>query len=88
MIQILTKTKTNVLMFPSGKEKKNLIDRVKYLSIQRVDWAYLLSWEDDSVFTQNSSELMDEIFLKAAPIANREKKKTEKVIIRKPTSWM
>lgn len=78
MIQKLTKTKTSVLMFPTG-------NRVKYLSIRRVDCAYLLSWEDDSVFTQHSSELVDEIFLKAAPIANREKK-TEIAIITKPTS--
>lgn len=49
-----------------------IIQRMKYLSAQMKHTAYLLSRENDPVFAQHGSELMNEVFLETAPNTERD----------------
>lgn len=63
--------KVNFIML-CQKRTGVIILRMKYLSVQIKHTAYLLSRENDPVFAQHGSELVNKVFLETAPNADRE----------------
>lgn len=70
MIQNMNSSKMTFPMLP--QERAVIIQRAKYLRVQMNDTAYLLSGENDPIFAQHGSELMNEVFLKTGPSTDRE----------------